>query len=870
MEVNAIRQAFIEFFKSKGHEFVPSAPIVLKNDPTLMFTNAGMNQFKDIFLGNKPAEHKRVANSQKCLRVSGKHNDLEEVGHDTYHHTMFEMLGNWSFSDYFKKEAIEWAWEFLTEVLKIDKTRLYVTVFEGSAEDGLEADKEAYELWKNWVDEQHIIKGSKKDNFWEMGDTGPCGPCSEIHIDIRSEEERKLIPGYRLVNKGNPLVIEIWNLVFIQYNRMTNGKLEPLSGKHVDTGMGLERLAMVLQQKKSNYDTDIFQPLIKRIEQLTGFKYGQATKSDVAMRVMADHIRAISFTIADGQLPSNTGAGYVIRRILRRAVRYAYSYLDCKEPVLYKLVDVLVQQMGEYYNELKHQQSLIQKVIYEEEQLFLRTLETGIKRFELYIDKEQPNVIDGKFAFELYDTYGFPLDLTQVLASERNLTVDVATFNKCLDEQKERSKKDAQVETTDWIILSEQEQIQFVGYDVRQIQTKILRYRRVEQKGKNYYHIVLNKTPFYAESGGQVGDTGFIVNEFEKIEIINTIKENDLIIHVSTQAPKHTMIEYTAVVDTEKRSMTERNHSATHLLHYALRRVLGTHVEQRGSLVHPDYLRFDFSHPQKMSDEEIATVEWLVNEMIWNAITLEEHRQIPIEEAKKMGAMALFGEKYDNKVRVVKFDNSIELCGGTHVHNTAYIGLFKIISESAIAAGIRRIEALTHQKAWHYIESSLKELNESKALLSNPKDLRKAIQNHLEQTKHVQKKYEDLLHEKVQYTKKILKQQQYRVNNISVISGKVDFDSTDAIRDLVFQLKNQEKHAVVLVASQINNKAHLALGISDDLIQNKRFNAAELIKLLAKEIKGGGGGQPFFATAGGSDINGIDLALKKIDTLLQS
>ena len=870
MEVNAIRQAFIEFFKSKGHEFVPSAPIVLKNDPTLMFTNAGMNQFKDIFLGNKPAEHKRVANSQKCLRVSGKHNDLEEVGHDTYHHTMFEMLGNWSFSDYFKKEAIEWAWEFLTEVLKIDKTRLYVTVFEGSAEDGLEADKEAYELWKNWVDEQHIIKGSKKDNFWEMGDTGPCGPCSEIHIDIRSEEERKLIPGYRLVNKGNPLVIEIWNLVFIQYNRMTNGKLEPLSGKHVDTGMGLERLAMVLQQKKSNYDTDIFQPLIKRIEQLTGFKYGQATKSDVAMRVMADHIRAISFTIADGQLPSNTGAGYVIRRILRRAVRYAYSYLDCKEPVLYKLVDVLVQQMGEYYNELKHQQSLIQKVIYEEEQLFLRTLETGIKRFELYIDKEQPNVIDGKFAFELYDTYGFPLDLTQVLASERNLTVDVATFNKCLDEQKERSKKDAQVETTDWIILSEQEQIQFVGYDVRQIQTKILRYRRVEQKGKNYYHIVLNKTPFYAESGGQVGDTGFIVNEFEKIEIINTIKENDLIIHVSTQAPKHTMIEYTAVVDTEKRSMTERNHSATHLLHYALRRVLGTHLEQRGSLVHPDYLRFDFSHPQKMSDEEIATVEWLVNEMIWNAITLEEHRQIPIEEAKKMGAMALFGEKYDNKVRVVKFDNSIELCGGTHVHNTAYIGLFKIISESAIAAGIRRIEALTHQKAWHYIESSLKELNESKALLSNPKDLRKAIQNHLEQTKHVQKKYEDLLHEKVQYTKKILKQQQYRVNNISVISGKVDFDSTDAIRDLVFQLKNQEKHAVVLVASQINNKAHLALGISDDLIQNKRFNAAELIKLLAKEIKGGGGGQPFFATAGGSDINGIDLALKKIDTLLQS
>lgn len=870
MEVNAIRQAFIDFFKSKGHAFVPSAPIVLKNDPTLMFTNAGMNQFKDIFLGNKPAEHKRVANSQKCLRVSGKHNDLEEVGHDTYHHTMFEMLGNWSFADYFKKEAIEWAWEFLTEVLKIDKQRLYVTIFEGSADDGLEADEEAYQLWKNWVDEQHIIKGSKKDNFWEMGDTGPCGPCSEIHVDIRSEEERKQLPGHLLVNKGNPQVIEIWNLVFIQFNRLANGKLEPLAGKHVDTGMGLERLAMVMQHKTSNYDTDIFQPLIKRIEQLTGFKYGQDAKSDVAMRVMADHIRAISFTIADGQLPSNTGAGYVIRRILRRAVRYAYSYLDCKEPVLYKLVDVLVNQMGEYYTELKQQQSLVQKVIFEEEQSFLRTLETGIKRFEHYIDKEQSNVIDGKFAFELYDTYGFPLDLTQLLANEKNLTVDIETFNKCLNEQKERSKKDAQVETTDWIVVSDHEQIQFVGYDEIETQTKIVRYRRVEQKGKNFYHIVLSRTPFYAESGGQVGDTGYIFNDTEKIEIINTIKENDLIIHVATKSPQNPLLAYTAVVDKEKRSMTERNHSATHLLHYALRRVLGTHVEQRGSLVHPDYLRFDFSHPQKMSDEEIANVEWMVNEMIWNAIALDEHREMPIEEAKNMGAMALFGEKYDNKVRVVKFDESIELCGGTHVHNTAQIGLFKIISESAIAAGIRRIEAITHKKAWQYIESNLRELNESKELLSNAKDLKKAIQNQLEQTKLIQKKYEDLLHEKVQHTKNMLKQQQYRVNDISVISGKVDFDNTDAIRDLVFQLKNQEKHAVVLVASQINNKAHLALGISDDLTQNNKFNAAELIKQLAKEIKGGGGGQPFFATAGGSDVNGIDQALKKIDSLLQS
>ncbi|MCX7862567.1 MAG: alanine--tRNA ligase [Bacteroidales bacterium] len=870
MEVNKIRQAFIDFFKTKEHVFVPSAPIVVKNDPTLMFTNAGMNQFKDIFLGNKPAQYLRVVNSQKCLRVSGKHNDLEEVGHDTYHHTMFEMLGNWSFADYFKKEAIEWAWEFLTEVLKIDKSRLYVTVFEGSTDDGLEPDEEAFQLWKRLINEEHIIKGSKKDNFWEMGDTGPCGPCSEIHVDIRNDQQRLSVPGYLLVNKGDPQVIEIWNLVFIQFNRLANGKLEPLSGKHVDTGMGLERLAMVLQGKTSNYDTDIFQPIIKRIEELSGIKYGTDAKSDVAMRVMADHIRAIAFTIADGQLPSNTGAGYVIRRILRRAVRYAYSYLEFKEPVLFKLVEVLVKQMGDYFNEIKQQQTFIEKVIYEEESSFLRTLETGIKRFEYYIEKEKPQIVDGKFAFELYDTYGFPLDLTQLMAQEHNLKVDIPTFEQCLNEQKERSKKDAHIEASDWEIIYQCDEVKFLGYDYLSVPAKIVRYRQVEQKGKKYVQLVLNQTPFYAESGGQVGDTGWLLSEEEKIAIINTVKENDLIIHVASALPKNLRNEFTAAVDIEKRKMTERNHSATHLLHYALRKVLGVHVEQRGSLVHPEYLRFDFSHPQKLTDEEIREVEFVVNEMIWNAIPLVEKRETPLEEAKAMGAMALFGEKYEDKVRVVRFGESVELCGGTHVENSANIGVFKIVSESAIAAGIRRIEAITHKRAWEFIEQHLYELKSAKSLFPNTKNLSKSIESTLDQVKIYQKKYEELLKEKLQLIKEHLKQQQYAMGDYKIIASKIDVDTSDALRDLVFQLKNQDKYTAVLLAAEVNDKAYLALGFSDAVVNEKKLHAAEIIKQLAKEINGGGGGQAFFATAGGSNLQGIQKALKKLDSLLLS
>ncbi len=868
MESLKIRDTFVEFFKSKGHTFVPSAPIVIKNDPTLMFTNAGMNQFKDIFLGNKPATYNRVVNSQKCLRVSGKHNDLEEVGHDTYHHTMFEMLGNWSFSDYFKKEAIEWAWEFLTEVLKVDKSRIYVTVFEGSREDNLEADDEAFEIWKNYIHKSRILKGSRKDNFWEMGDTGPCGPCSEIHVDIRTKEEIEKLSGYYLVNKGHPQVIEIWNLVFIQFNRLANGTLEPLLSKHVDTGMGFERLCMVMQGKTSTYDTDVFQPIIYKIESLSGKRYGENPETDVAIRVLADHIRAISFTIADGQLPSNNGAGYVIRRILRRAVRYAYSKLDFKEPVIYKLVDVLSKQMGDYFTELKQQQSLIEKVIYEEEQSFLRTLEFGIKRFENYINKETVKVIDGKFAFELYDTFGFPLDLLKLMAREHSLDVDEEVFNNCLREQKERSRKDAQINATDWQEIIHDAETAFVGYDTTTIETKIVKFRQVEHKGKKNYHIVLEFTPFYAESGGQVGDCGFIYNEKEKIEIINTIRENELIIHITNKLPENLEATFTAVVNNELRSLTEKNHTATHLLHYSLRKVLGNHVEQRGSLVHPDYLRFDFSHPQKLTDDEIEQIEWMVNEKIWNAINLDEKRYLPIEKAKEMGAIALFGEKYDNFVRVIKFGESIELCGGTHVKNTATIGLFKIVSESAIAAGIRRIEAITYKKAWEYLQKNNNQLKEIKFLFNNPKDLNKAIQQNFDNLKQIQKKYDELLKEKLKIIKENLIQKQYQLDKYSIIAEQVNIDNTEAVRDLVFQLKNTKENAVVLLACVIENKAHIALGISDNLLNENKHNASNLVKEIAKEINGGGGGQPFFATAGGTNINGIKEALKKIDILL--
>ncbi|NMC98655.1 MAG: alanine--tRNA ligase [Bacteroidales bacterium] len=873
MESVEIRKAFINFFKQKEHAFVPSSPIVVKNDPTLMFTNAGMNQFKDIFLGNKLADYKRVANSQKCLRVSGKHNDLEEVGQDTYHHTMFEMLGNWSFGDYFKKEAIAWAWEFLTEVLKIDKSRLYVTVFEGSESEGLQADNEALEYWKEWIPENHILMGSRKDNFWEMGDSGPCGPCSEIHIDLRDENEIALLPGAELVNKSHPLVIEIWNLVFIQFNRKADGSLEPLPNKHVDTGMGFERLCMVMQHKKSNYDTDVFQPIIQKISQLSSIAYGANEKTDIAMRVVADHVRAVSFAIADGQLPSNNGAGYVIRRILRRAIRYGYTYLNFTEPFIYKLVEILSNQIGEYFDELKKQRTLVEKVILEEENSFLRTLETGIKRFETYVEKEKGKlsanpVLPGDFTFELYDTYGFPLDLTQIMAKEHHLNVDIDTFNQCLLEQKERSRKAAQMEASDWVELLPGEESVFVGYDVLEIDTQIVKYRKVEQKGKTFYHFVLSNTPFYAESGGQVGDTGILTNENEKISIINTIKENRLIIHIANQLPANLTASFKATVNEQKRRQTERNHSATHLLHEALRTVLGTHVEQRGSLVNSDYLRFDFSHMQKMSDEEIEKVESIVNEHIWNAFSLEEYRNLHIEEAKKMGAMALFGEKYGNEVRVIRFGTSIELCGGTHVKNTSVIGMFKIVSESAIAAGIRRIEAVTHNRAWDFLNDSVKELKQVKMLFNNPKEIIKSIEHFFEENKELQKKYDDLLKEKLNDIKKALLEKTKSVQQLNVISEKVDVPSADAVRDLIFQLKNQCSKNIVFLYTVFNNKPHIAIGLSDDLVSEGKYNASVMIKEIAKEIKGGGGGQPFFATAGGNDVNGLNKVSDKLMSLL--
>jgi len=872
MESAKIRTAFIEFFKQKQHHFVPSSPIVVKNDPTLMFTNAGMNQFKDIFLGNKQPEYLRVANSQKCLRVSGKHNDLEEVGHDTYHHTMFEMLGNWSFGDYFKKEAIAWAWEFLTEVLKIDKSRLYVTVFEGSADEGLEADTEAYNYWKQWIDPSRILMGSRKDNFWEMGESGPCGPCSEIHIDLRDEHEIAEIPGAQLVNKGHSLVIEIWNLVFIQFNRKADGSLESLPNKHVDTGMGFERLCMVMQGKKSNYDTDVFQPIIQQIAYMANIPYGNGKTSDVAMRVIADHLRAISFAIADGQLPSNTGAGYVIRRILRRAIRYGYTYLHFNEPFIYKLVILLVNQMGTYFEELKKQQSLIEKVIMEEEISFLRTLETGIKRFEVYIEKEKSQLqakplLSGEFAFELYDTFGFPIDLTQILARENGLEVDIEKFNACLQEQKERSRKAAQVEASDWVELLQGEDSIFVGYDTLSIDTQIIKYRKVEQKGKVQYHLVLTQTPFYAESGGQVGDSGWLLNGNEKITVLNTIKENRLSIHICNQLPSNPQAVYTAQVDEAKRMLTERNHSATHLLHEALRRVLGTHVEQRGSLVNSEYLRFDFSHMQKMSDEEIEKVENLVNERVWNAIDLQEIRNIPIEEAKKMGAMALFGEKYGDHVRVIKFGSSIELCGGTHVKNTATIGLFKIISESAIAAGIRRIEAVTNVEAWKWLIHSVKELKQIKSMFNNPKDIIKSVEQLFIANKELQKMYDDLLRDKIKSLLQELRLKKMVVNDLNVIAQRVNVPTTDALRDLIFQLKNDNK-TVVLLYTVNNGKPFLALGLSDDLVQNSKYNASQWVKELSKEIQGGGGGQSFYATAGGNNINGLDKINEKLLSLL--
>ena len=865
LTANEIRDSFVKFFESKGHQIVPSAPMVIKDDPTLMFTNAGMNQFKDIILGNHPAKYKRVTDSQKCLRVSGKHNDLEEVGHDTYHHTMFEMLGNWSFGDYFKKEVIGWAYEYLVEVLKLDPKDLYVTVFEGSPEEGLARDDEAAGYWGQFFPEDHIINGNKHDNFWEMGDTGPCGPCSEIHIDSRSAEEKAAIPGRELVNKDHPQVIEIWNLVFMQYNRKADGTLEPLPAKVIDTGMGFERLVRTLQGKTSNYDTDVFQPIIKVIGDLSGKKYGDDEKTDVAMRVVADHIRTIAFSITDGQLPSNAKAGYVIRRILRRAVRYAYTFLGQKQAFMYKLVPVLIENMGGAYPELKAQQALIEKVMKEEEESFLRTLETGIRLLEKTMNETKAagkTEISGVDAFTLYDTFGFPFDLTELILRENGLTADVKGFEAEMQKQKERARNAAAVETGDWVTLKEGE-TSFVGYDYTEYETSILRYRQIKQKNQTLYQIVLSETPFYAESGGQVGDTGVIVSEFETIEIIDTKKENNLPIHITKKLPEHIEAPMMACVDTEKRAASAANHSCTHLLDEALRQVLGTHVEQKGSLVTPESLRFDFSHFQKVTDEQLREVEHLVNTKIRENIPLTEYRNLPIEKAKELGAIALFGEKYGDEVRVVQFGNSIEFCGGTHVSATGKIGMVRIISESSVAAGVRRIEAITGAKVEELMDAVQDTLNDLKALFNNAPDLKVAIRKYIDENAGLKKQVDEFMKEKAAEVKARLVANAKEVNGVKVVKAVIPM-SADIVKDIAFQLKGEiPANLFVVIGSVDNNKPMLTVMISDDLVKAGQ-NAGKLVREAAKLIQGGGGGQPHFATAGGKNADGLNTAVDKV------
>ena len=866
MTSNDLRKQFLTFFSEKKHDIVPSAPMVIKNDPSLMFTNAGMNQFKDIFLGNASAKSMRVANSQKCLRVSGKHNDLEEVGHDTYHHTMFEMLGNWSFGDYFKKEAIEWAWEFLTKIAGIPPERLYITVFEGSDNENISMDSEAKKYWSELVPENRIILGSKKDNFWEMGDTGPCGPCSEIHCDIRDEEERLKIPGSELVNKGNPLLIEIWNLVFIQYNRKSNGSLESLPQMHVDTGMGFERLCMVIQGKQSNYDTDIFQPLISKIAELSGIKYGEHPESDIAMRVLADHLRAISFSIADGQLPSNAKAGYVIRRILRRAVRHSYTFLKQGDPFLFRLVPVLVHSMGESFPELLSQQSLIEKVIQEEELSFLRTLETGIRLLDQLAEKATSNkkiIVSGKDAFTLYDTYGFPIDLTQLILKEKNLQVDIVGFEKEMDAQKSRSRTDAVKETGDWTNIADGNENVFVGYDRFESEIKIIRYRQIKLKGKELFQLVFDTTPFYAESGGQVGDTGYITDGNEKIHIVDTIKENNLVIHLSNQLPANPGNAFKAVINGGARLSTASNHSATHLTHYALRKVLGTHVEQKGSLVCPDYFRFDFSHFQKLSDEEIRTIEVMVNNMIRENIPLDEQRNVPVKEALSMGAMALFGEKYGESVRVIRFDESVELCGGTHVKSTGEIGFFKIIKESAIASGIRRIEGISGIKAQEYIFDQIDQLRKIAEITGTTGDLIPSVEKLVNENENLNKQLESISLEKLSSLRAELSGKIEEIGDIRFLSAMVKVDKAGLLRDLAFQIKGDMENLFLVLGAEIDGKANLAVMISNKLVDTKGLNASSIIREISKDIQGGGGGQPFFATAGGKSPSGLQKALEK-------
>jgi len=864
MTSTEIRAAFLKFFESKQHTIVPSAPMVIKNDPTLMFTNAGMNQFKDIFLGNNKAEHPRVADSQKCLRVSGKHNDLEEVGRDTYHHTMFEMLGNWSFGDYFKKEAIDYAWEFLTEVMKLDKDRLYATVFQGDEKDGTAFDQEAHDFWLTHLPEDRILRGNKKDNFWEMGDTGPCGPCSEIHIDLRDDAERSQVSGRDLVNKDNPLVIEIWNLVFMQYNRIASGELKPLANKHVDTGMGFERLCMAVQNKKSNYDTDVFQPIIQKIAQHANVRYGEIAETDIALRVVADHLRAVTFAIADGQLPSNTGAGYVIRRILRRAIRYGFTFLDFKEPFLCNLVADLVAQMGHQFPELKKQQDLATRIILEEEQSFLKTLAKGIARFDEYASKLTGTMIDGDFAFELFDTYGFPIDLTQLLASEKNLTVDMDGFQRGLQQQKERSRAAAAVATDDWVeLVTTENPTLFVGYHNDTCECKIVKYRKVTAKNKTYYQIVLDKTPFYAESGGQVGDTGVIENINESVAIYNTTKENNLTIHHAAKLPENLETDFTAKIDVAKRQLTANNHSATHLLDHALRAVLGTHVEQKGSLVASDRLRFDFSHFAKMTDDEIMKTEQMVNDLIRQNTPLQEHIDIPIEEARAKGAIALFGEKYGKFVRVIQFGNAVELCGGTHTSATGNIGLFKIVSEGAVAAGIRRIEAVTGQAAEEQVYGYQDLLKSLKEMLGS-NNLTQAIQKLNDDNALYRKKIEEFEKQQVANFSKEIEEEAKDVNGMQVISHISNF-SQETLRNAAFQLRTTPNRIIVL-GSVFEGKPNLVVAISDDL--SGKLNAPNLVRAAGKLIQGGGGGQPTLAMAGGKNAAGVNDAVAEVLRLI--
>ncbi len=866
MTANEIRDSFKKFFESKQHAIVPSAPMVIKDDPTLMFTNAGMNQWKDIILGTRDPEPRRRADTQKCLRVSGKHNDLEEVGHDTYHHTMFEMLGNWSFGDYFKEGAIDMAWEYLVDVLKLNPADLYVTVFEGDPAEGLERDDEAEQYWLKHVPADHIINGNKHDNFWEMGDTGPCGPCSEIHVDSRTPEEKAKKPGRELVNMDDPQVIEIWNLVFMQFNRKADGSLEKLAMNVIDTGMGFERLVRMLQGKHSNYDTDIFQPIIKAEEQISGMKYGEKEDTDVAMRVCADHLRAVSFSIADGQLPSNAKAGYVIRRILRRAVRYAYTFLGQKDGFLYKLVPTLVHEMGDAFPELKAQQQLITKVIKEEEDSFLRTLDKGISMLDKAMEElkaQGKNQLDGVQAFRLFDTYGFPLDLTELICRENNFTVDEEQFNAEMQKQKERARNAAAVENSDWVELQPGEQ-QFVGYDYTEYNCHILRYRKVTQKKNEFYELVLDATPFYGEMGGQVGDCGVLCNENETIEIIDTKRENNQSVHIVKQLPKDPAAEFMACVDTDKRNASAANHTATHLLDYALKQILGDHVEQKGSFVSPDTLRFDFSHFEKVTDEQLREVERMVNDMIRQDIHIDEHRDVPFEEAKKLGAIALFGEKYGDKVRVVRFGPSCEFCGGIHASSTGRIGFFKIISESSVAAGIRRIEARTGKKCEELLYNIEDTLKAVKSFFNNAKDLQGVIQKYIEEHDHMKKEIEGFQAQAVERAAKTLVEKAREVNGVKVVTSVIPM-SPAAAKDLAFKIRAAVQGSLLCVlGTHDNNKPQLSIMMSDDMVSDHGLNAGQMVREAAKLIQGGGGGQPHFAQAGGKNVDGLSAAVDKV------